>query len=162
MNNKEKADLEYFYFKSLKSCFGKEVFKNFIKGESPDFQNEIDSIGVELSLIGNEECAREYSFFQKAIKAGNKRSIEELSDKQYKGDYKDDFEYDEKDKCISWSMVQISDIYSSKDLYYKSLKSKLNKLKKYKKFDKNYLLLIDNYSEYFGIEEGNLRILNDL
>lgn len=152
--------MEYFYFKSLKSYFGKEVFKNFIK--SPDFQNEIDSIGVELSLIGNEECAREYSFFQKAIKAGNKRSIEELSDKKYKGDYKDDFEYDEKDKCISWSMVQISDIYSSKDLYYKSLKSKLNKLKKYKKFDKNYLLLIDNYSEYFGIEEGILRILNDL
>lgn len=148
-NEKEdymKNEDEKYYFNLLKEYY-KEKFNNFVKGESPDFQNTKDDIGVEIVEAIEEENAKRHSFYEKAFKCKNQTDVAEQSDKVYNGKYKEDIVYNGSTTPIGCCHVEAGDVsscYGEKSLY-SAIEKKLKKFNKYRKFKTNTLFVISNH-----------------
>ena len=140
MNKNNKIINEEQIFKYTRIYY-KNIFNNFKnltedgkKLDSPDLQNQIDSIGVEIVQVLFEEKAKRYSYFDKYLK--NKvRDYDK---------YKNSIIYSKNQKPMGIFAPIItgdSSLKFEKILIIKNIKAKLKKLPKYKQFRINSLFL---------------------
>lgn len=142
MNKEEEKEL----FEYLKEYY-QDKFDNFKPKDKPDFQNEIDNIGVEITEAITEESAKKKSFFYKVLECKNKKEVDNHSDGVYKGQYKNNVIYNDKGiPCECWSVDNsASDYPYCEDLIYNAISKKLEKFNKpnlYQIFNTNVLLII--------------------
>lgn len=140
MNKEEEKEL----FEYLKEYY-QDKFDNFKPKDKPDFQNEIDNIGVEITEAITEESGEKNAFSHKALKCKNKQEVSCV----YKGKYKDNVIYN--DEGIPFGFWDVGDNNSEypycEDLIYNAISDKLEKLNKpnlYQIFNTNVLLIFCN------------------
>lgn len=144
MRNKDKNKKIYekrcIYF--LKEYFG-EKFKNFFEyeepKESPDFWNEIDNIGIECVEALDYKTGREIGFYRNIPLNSTKEEIDIISNNKYSGDYKANLQYTN-DKFCSYNITDM--ISNDSSLIIAAIDKKLKKIKTYKNFNENILLII--------------------
>lgn len=156
MNNKEnnKREKEKFYFASLKPYY-KEKFEHFEQGERPDFQNDIDGIGLEITTPGDNETGKRYSFYDRALSCQNKEEVEKQSDDCYNGKFKDEISYVKGKPCSWWNVEWNKNDPLDENLLCKAIKNKIQKLQKYRKFQTNTLLLYCHHVYLKPIYDSN-------
>lgn len=158
MCKSKKNEEERLIFNYLKDYY-KENFKNFKyfsdegkKLESPDVQNEINDIGIEIVRVTVEEKEKRYSYFDNLCK-GNVRNKSQYDDVIIHST-------DEKPKGILGPIINGDLSFEwEKNLITTNLKTKLNKLPNYKHFKTNILLLkLDEYIDFRYVAESRFSI----
>lgn len=137
-----KDDLEKAYFNILKEYFG-EKFVNFKKGEKPDFQNEQDSIGIELVSALDCYTGARRAFSNDITCCNTVKEAYELSDKKYNGKFKECVNGELNEKPQFGYIEIIRENIINGNIICDVIEHKLKKLDSYKKFNTNILLITD-------------------